>query len=75
MVHLDIDVFGADQVPAAHFPHTEGLTLAEGAGLLGVLLADPRIRIVEVAEYASLRDRDQRCACDLVALLANASPR
>jgi len=51
------------------------LTLAEGAGLLGVLLADPRIRIVEVAEYASLRDRDQRCACDLVALLANASPR
>jgi arginase len=69
LVHLDIDVFSAQAMPAAYFPHAEGLTLAEGAELLGVLLADSRIRIVELAEYASLRDGDQRGARDLVELL------
>jgi hypothetical protein len=34
-----------------------------------VLLRDPRIRIVEVAEYASLRDQDLRSAGALVDLL------
>jgi arginase len=75
LVHLDIDVFAAQEVPAAYFPHTEGLTLAEGRGLLDVLLADPRVRIVEVAEYAALRDGDLRCARDLVELLAGALAR
>jgi arginase len=72
VLHLDIDVFGMRDVPAAYFPHTEGLSLAEGADLLGVLLSDPRIRIIEVAEYAALRDQDQRCVRALVDLLANA---
>jgi arginase len=75
VLHLDIDVFGMRDVPAAYFPHTEGLSLAEGADLLGVLLSDPRIRIIEVAEYAALRDQDQRCVRALVDLLANALTR
>jgi arginase len=72
LVHLDIDVFGHADVPAAYFPHAEGLTLAEGQALLEVLLHDPRIRLIELAEYASLRDRDQRCVGTLVDLLADA---
>jgi hypothetical protein len=34
-----------------------------------VLLKDPRVRIIEVAEYATLRDLDQRCVNALVDLL------
>ena len=69
LLHLDIDVFQRRAVPAAYFPHAEGLSLAEGGELLGALLGDPRIRIIEVAEYASLRDEDQRSVGALVELL------
>jgi arginase family enzyme len=69
VLHLDVDVFGRRDVPAAYFPHAEGLSLAEGRELLGVLLRDPRVRVVEVAEYAALRDLDQRSAGALVDLL------
>jgi arginase len=75
LVHLDIDVFQKRDVPAAYFPHAEGLSLAEGAELLGSLLGDPRIRLVEVAEYAFLRDQDQRTVGALVDLLAGALKR
>jgi arginase len=70
LVHLDIDVFRRDDVPAAYFPHAEGLGLAEGAALLGPLLGDERVRLVEIAEYASLRDPDLRSVGRLVGLLA-----
>jgi arginase len=69
VLHLDVDVFRRQDMPAAYFPHDEGLSLAEGRELLAVLLRDPRIRIVEVAEYASLRDLEQRRVGDLVDLL------
>ena len=72
LAHLDIDVFAAAQMPAAYFPHTEGLTLAEGAELLRAIGRDPRLRLIEVAEYASLRDGDGRAAAALVGLLAGA---
>jgi len=75
LVHLDIDVFQKGDVPAAYFPHAEGLSLAEGAELLGGLLSDPRIRLVELAEYASLRDEDQRTVGVLVDLLASTLAR
>ena len=70
LLHLDVDVFRARDMPAAYFPHAEGLGLTEGAELLGALLRDPRIRLVEISEYAALRDVDQRCAGALVDLLA-----
>jgi arginase len=72
LVHLDIDVFRRHDVPAAYFPHDEGLDLAEGAALLGPLLRDPRIRLIELAEYAALRDQDLRCVGALVDVLAGA---
>ena len=71
LLHLDIDVFQKRDMPAAYFPHTEGLSLSEGTELLGVLLRDPRIRIIEVSEYASLRDFDQVYVSKLVDLLSN----
>ncbi len=70
LLHFDIDVLRKQDMPAAYFPHTEGLTLSEGRELLGALLGDPRIRIIEVTEYAALRDLDQRYVSKLVDLLA-----
>jgi arginase family enzyme len=75
LLHLDIDVFGRHDVPAAYFPHAEGLSLPEGGDLLRGLLRDPRIRIIEVAEYASLRDVDRRSVGSLIDLLADSLKR
>jgi len=70
ILHFDIDALRKQDIPAAYFPHTDGLTLSEAAELLGTLLRDPRIRVIEVTEYASLRDLDQHCVSRLVDLLA-----
>jgi arginase len=75
LVHFDIDVFQKREMPAAYFLHPEGLSLSEGRELLGVLMRDPRIRIIEVSEYASLRDLDQGHVSKLVDLLAEALQR
>ena len=70
LLHFDVDVFQKLEMPAAYFPHPEGLSWSEGKELLGILLKDPRIRIIEVSEYAALRDLDQRWVGKLVDLLA-----
>jgi arginase family enzyme len=75
VLHFDIDVLQQQDMPAAYFPHKEGLTLSEATELLGVLLQDPRIRIIEVAEYAALRDLDQGWVGKLVDLLAEGLKR
>jgi arginase family enzyme len=75
LLHLDVDVFRKRDVPATYFPHTDGLSLSEGAELLGPLLGDPRVRIVEVSEYAALRDGDQACVNTLVDLLVEGLAR
>jgi arginase len=71
LLHLDIDVFRSADLSAVYFPHAEGLSLAEGTELLGVLLRDNRMRIVEVSEYASLRDPEQASVHKLIAMFAN----
>ncbi len=70
LLHFDIDVLNKNEMPAAYFPHAQGMTMPEVAELLGALLKDPRIRILEISEYASLRDLDQRYIAGLVDLLS-----
>jgi arginase len=70
LLHLDIDVLQARELPAAYFPHQDGLTLSEAAKLLSVLLKDPRVRIIEVSEYAALRDFDQGYVSKLIDLFS-----
>jgi arginase family enzyme len=56
-------------MPAAYFPHADGLTLAECRELLAPVLADARVRAIEIAEYASLRDLDGTHVGSLIDLL------
>ena len=74
LVHLDVAVLHKADMPAAYFPHDEGLRLSEVAELLEAVFADSRLRLVEVSEYAALRDLDQRYAVALVDLLTGALP-
>jgi arginase len=75
LVHLDIDVLSEAAMPAAYFPHPEGLSLAEARELLGGLLKDPRIRLIEIAEYAALRDPGRTLVGQLADLLAGSLAR
>jgi arginase len=75
LVHVDIDVLQSREMPAAYFPHAEGMTLSELGELLGVLLKDPRVRIIEISEYAALRDFEQVSAGKLVDVLCEALKR
>ncbi len=75
LLHLDVDVLHQRDMPAAYFPHADGLRLSEAAELLGALLADARIRLIEVAEYAALRDVDRRGVSTLINLLAEGLKR
>jgi arginase len=70
LLHFDIDVLYKQDMPAAYFPHTNGLSLVEAQDLLGTILADSRIRVIEVTEYASLRDLEQCYVSRIVDLLA-----
>jgi arginase len=69
LLHFDIDVLRKKDLPAAYFPHAEGMSLSEAGEVLGVFLKDPRIRIIEVSEYAALRDTDRDYVNKLVDLL------
>jgi len=75
LLHFDIDVLRKQDLPAAYFPHTEGMSLSEAAEVLGVFLKDPRIRIIEISEYASLRDIDRDYLNKLVNLLTEGLKR
>ena len=70
VLHFDIDVVREQDLPVAYFPHSEGLSVTEARELFGVLLADQRIRLIEISEYATLRDLDRRGVGQLVDLLA-----
>ena len=70
LLHLDIDVLSQQAMPAAYFPHTDGLTLAECRDLLAPILADDRVRVIEISEYASLRDLAGTHVGSLIELLA-----
>lgn len=72
ILHFDSDVVQARELPSAYFPHQEGLTLSEAGQLLRGFLGDPRIRIIEVSEYASLRDFDHSNVTKIVGLFADA---
>jgi len=69
LLHFDVDVFHLDAMPAMYFPHDDGLTMDEGRTLFSTIARDPRVRLIEVSEYASVRDFDRRAARALVDMI------
>jgi arginase family enzyme len=70
LVHLDIDVVRQSDLPAAYFPHKDGLSVKEAGEILDAVLSDGRVRLVEVSEYAVLRDLQSQSAATIAGLLA-----
>ena len=75
LVHFDVDVMADAELPGAYDASTDGLRLVEARTLLGTLLADGRVRALEVTEYCPANDPEQRGAQALVELLAAALAR
>ena len=71
LVHFDIDVVRESELPAAYFPLAEGLSLEETGEIVDAVLSDPRVRLIEVSEYAALRDPGAVCARKIADLLAH----
>ncbi|MFC0189568.1 arginase family protein [Fictibacillus aquaticus] len=69
LLHFDVDVIDRLEMNAAYAPAAAGLTLQETKELLQPLLADSRIRFVEVTEFSGLRDPDGEEAAKIVKLL------
>jgi arginase len=75
LLHLDIDVFRSGDLAAAYFPHAEGLSLNEGTELLGVFLRDARVRVIEVSEYATLRDHEGESLHKIIDMFVQTLPK
>lgn len=69
LVHFDTDVLAEAEFPATYFPHTEGLTMEQMTEVLRPVLADHRVRIVEISEYSALRDLSRVWIQKLVGLI------
>ena len=72
LVHFDTDVLDQNEFPAAYFPHQGGMTFAEITEVLETVMRDHRVRLLEISEYASLRDLGGTYAGKLVDLLCTA---
>jgi arginase len=72
LVHFDIDVLADAEFPAAYFPHREGLTVEAMTEVLGSVLGDCRVRIIEISEYSALRDLGRVSVRQLVDMLTAA---
>jgi arginase len=75
LLHLDIDVFRSGDLAAAYFSHAEGLSLKEGTELLGVFLQDARVRVIEVSEYATLRDHERESLHKIIDMFVQTLPK
>jgi len=75
LLHLDIDVFRSGDLAAAYFPHAEGLSLKEGTELMEVFLRDSRVRVIEVSEYATLRDHERESLNKIIDMFVQTLPK
>ena len=69
---IDLDGFDPADVPGVGLPVADGLRGAEAAAVLRGIARDPRLRALEIVEYAPALDRDQHTAELVLALLASA---
>ncbi|MBI3548689.1 MAG: arginase family protein [Elusimicrobia bacterium] len=70
LVHLDVDVLRASDMPAAYAPRDAGLSYVELVALLRPILADPRVVLLELAEFMPQKDQGGAVARRLIGALA-----
>ena len=68
---IDLDGFDPADVPGVGLPVADGLRGADAAAVLRGIAQDPRLRALEIVEYAPALDRDHRTAQLVVALLSS----
>ena len=69
---IDLDGFDPADVPGVGLPVADGLRGAEVIAVLRGIARDPRLRALEVVEYAPALDREQRTAQLVLDLLCSA---
>jgi arginase len=69
---IDLDGFDPADVPGVGLPVAGGLRGGETAAVLRGIARDPRLRALEIVEYAPALDRDQHTARLVLDLLASA---
>lgn len=75
LVHLDVDILHKSIMPAAYAPSEIGLNLETSTAILEMILADPRVKAIEVTEFSANKDIDGSCANIIVELLSLLSRR
>jgi arginase len=69
---IDLDGFDPADVPGVGLPVADGLRGAEATAVLRGIARDPRLRALEIVEYAPDLDREQRTAKLVLDLLSSA---
>lgn len=75
VVHLDVDVIDAADMPVKSATPGTGLSLPETSDLLTALLASPRVVALEVCEFVPDRDQGGASARKLVEMIVRAVGR
>jgi arginase len=71
-ITIDLDGFDPADVPGVGLPVADGLRGAEAVAVLRGIARDPRLRALEIVEYAPDLDRDRRTARLVLDLLSSA---
>lgn len=72
LIHFDVDAVSERDLGCAYFPHPDGMSLPHATDLLRDLVSDPRVRLLEISEYAALRDADGEGLRRLIQMLGEA---
>jgi arginase len=72
MVHLDIDVVAAEELPATNVPGNGGLSLAEVQSALSEFVSQKNLLGLDIAQYNPDKDSNGSSAKKIVDLLAQA---
>jgi arginase family enzyme len=72
LVHLDVDVLSRNAMPAAYSPREPGLSLHELEQILKIILADDRVKFLELTEFIPSKDPGGKFACAIIDAIAGA---
>ncbi|MGJ7913294.1 arginase family protein [Neobacillus sp. LXY-1] len=75
LVHFDVDLLDQSIMPSAYSPNMTGLSFQHAKELLSIILSDPRVKGMEVTEFAANKENDGTSANTIVDLLCCISKR